>query len=73
MTGIGKYKSQESEERWGGPPSVPTTTWSEAGLMLANGALGVIYTPLSPVYAIAVSEGVMLGGRVGIQLELGKK
>ena len=70
---MGKFTSQEAEERWGGPPAVPTTTWSSAGLMLTHGALGVRYIPLAPVSAIAVSEGVMLGGRVSLKLEIGKQ
>ena len=73
MTGIGRFTSMEDKERWGGPPLVPTTTWILAGLMLAHGAFGVRYIPLAPVSLIAVSEGVILGGRVGLQLELGKK
>ena len=52
---------------------VPTNTWSVVGLMLAHGALLVRCIPLAPVSAIAVSEGVILGGRVGLQLELGLK
>ena len=68
VTGIGTFTLQEAEERWGGPPAVPTTTWGAVGLMLAHGALGVRYIPLAPVSAITVSEGVVLGGRVGIQL-----
>ena len=64
---------QDAEERWGGPQAVPTTTWGAVGLMLAHCALGVIYIPLAPVSAIMVLEGVMLGGRVGLQLELGEK
>ena len=52
---------------------MPTTTWSAAGFMLAHGAFGVRYIPLAPVSLIAVSEGVLLGGRVGLHLELGKK
>ena len=40
--------------------------------MLEHGAFGVRYIPLAPVSKIAVSEGVILGGRVGLQLELGK-
>ena len=52
---------------------VPTATWSAAGLILAHGAFGVRYIPLAPVSAIAVSEGVILGGRVDLQLEIGKK
>ena len=71
MTGIGRFTSTEAEERWGGPPAVPTTTWSMAGLMLSHGAFGVMYIPLALVSVIAVSEGVILGGRVGLQLELG--
>ena len=73
MTGIGRFTLQEAEELWGGPPSMPTTTWSVVGLMLAHGALGMRYIPLSPVSVIPVSEGVILGGSVGLQLELGKK
>ena len=41
--------------------------------MLAHGAFGVIYIPLAPVSAIVVLEGVILGERVVLQLELGKK
>ena len=41
--------------------------------MLAHGAFGVRYIPLGPVSTITVSEGVILGGRVGLHLELGKK
>ena len=41
--------------------------------MLAHGAFGVRYIPLAPVPAIAVSEGMILRGIVGLQLELGKK
>ena len=52
---------------------MPTTTWSAAGLMLAHGAFRVRYIPLAPVSAISVSEGVILGGRVGLQPELIKK
>ena len=70
MTGIGKFMLQEVEERWGGPPAVTTTTWRAVELMLAHGALGVRYILLAPVSAIVVSEGVMLGGRVGLQLKL---
>ena len=73
LTGKGKFTSQEEDKRWGGPPVVPTTTWCAAVLMLAHGDLGVRYIPLIPVSAIAVLEGVILGGRVGLQLELGKK
>ena len=73
MTGISRFTSQDTEERWGDPPLVPTTNWGAVGLMLAHGALGVRYIPLAPVSAIVVSEGVMLGVRVGIQLELGEK
>ena len=73
MTVIGRFMSQEDEEQWSGPTAVPTTTWSAVGLMLAHGALGVRYILLVPVSAITVSEGVMLGGRVGLQLELGEK
>ena len=68
MTGIGKFMLQEAEERWGGPPAVPNTTWSAAGLMFAHGAFGVRYIPLAPVSAIVVSEGVILGGRASLQL-----
>ena len=68
VTGIGRFMSQVAEERCGGPPAVPTTTWGAVGLMLAHGALGVRYIPLAPVSAIAMSEGVMLGRRVGLQL-----
>ena len=67
VTGIGRFTSQEAEERWGGPPTVPTTTWSAAGLMLEHGAFGVRCIPLAPVSTIAVLEGVILGGRVGLQ------
>ena len=73
VTGIDNFMSQEAEERWGGPPAVPTTTWSAAGLILAHGALGVRYIALEPLSVIAVLKGVMLGGRVGLQLELGEK
>ena len=72
MTGKGKFASQKSEERWGGPLAVPTNNWSAAGLMLAHGALGMRYIHLAPVSAFTVSEGVVLGGRVGLHLELGK-
>ena len=41
--------------------------------MLAHGALRVRYILLALVSAIAVSESVVLGGRVGLQLELGEK
>ena len=68
VTGIGWFTSQDAEERWDGPPVVPTTTWGTVGLMLAHGALGVRYILLAPVSAIAMSEGVMLGRRVGLQL-----
>ena len=70
-TGIGRFTLQEADEKWGGPPAAPITTWSAAGLMLAHGAFGVRYLPLAPMSAIAVSEGVILGGRVGLQIELG--
>ena len=73
VKGMVRFTPQVAEERWGGPPAVSTTTWSAIGLMLAHGALGVRYIPLAPVSAIAVSESVMLGERVGLQLELGKK
>ena len=43
---------------------MPTTNWSAVELMLAHGALGVRYIPLAPVFAIAVSEGVILVGMV---------
>ena len=64
--GISMFTLQEAEERWGGPPAVSTTNWSAAGLMLAHGAFGVRYIPLALVSAIAVSEGEILGGRVGL-------
>ena len=73
VIGIGRSMLQDAEERWGGPQAVPTTTWGAVGLMLAHCALGVIYIPLAPMSAIMVLEGVMLGGRVGLQLELGLK
>ena len=73
MKGIGKLTSQEADERWGGPPAVPTNTWCADGLILAHGALRERDILLAPVSAIAVSEGVVLGERVGLQLELGKK
>ena len=71
--GIGWFTPQEAEEQLGGPPEVTTTNWNAVGLMLANSALGVRYILLAPVSTITVSEGVMLGGRVGLKIELGKK
>ena len=50
-----------------------TTNWSTTVLMLAHDDFGVIYILLAPVCTIAVSGCVILGGRVGIQIELGKK
>ena len=41
--------------------------------MLEYGALKVRYILLAPVSMIAVLEGVILGGRVSLQLEIGKK
>ena len=73
MQGIVRFTFQEAEERWGGPPVVPTTNWSTVGLILAHCALGVRYILLAPVSSIAVSEGVLLGGRMGLHLELGFK
>ena len=52
---------------------MPTNTWGAVGILLYHGALGVRYIPLAPVSAIMVSEGVMLGERLGLQLELGEK
>ena len=71
MTGIGRFTSQKAEEIWGGPPELPTTTWSAAGLMLAHVALGVIFIPLALASAIAMSGDMILEGRVGLQLEIG--
>ena len=68
MTGIGRFTSQEAEEQWGVPTVVPPNTWSAFVLMLEDGALGMRYIPLAPVSAIAVSEGAMLGGRLGLQI-----
>ena len=73
MTCIVRFTSQEAEERLVGPPVVPTTTWSAAVLMLVHGDFVVRYIMLVPVSAIVVSEGVILGRRVGLQPELGKK
>ena len=55
------------EERWGGPPAVPAMTWSAFELMLAHGAFGVSEKPLVSVSAIAVSEGGLIVGGVGLQ------
>ena len=52
---------------------MPTNTWGAVGLLLDHCALGVRYIPLAPVSAITVTEGVMLGERLGLQLELGEK
>ena len=66
MTGIVRFTSQEAEELSGGTPSLPTSTWSAAGLMLVKGAFGVRYIPMAPVSVIVMSEGVILGVRVGL-------
>ena len=52
----------------GDPPAMPTTTWSVVGLMLAHGAVGLRYILLAPVSVIAVSEGVILVGRLVLQV-----
>ena len=31
----------DTEERWGGPPAVPTRTWSALGLVFVQRDLGV--------------------------------
>ena len=72
VTGNGRLPLQKADEQWGGPPAVPTTTWSAAGLILAHVAFGVRYIPLALVSSIAVLEGVIFGGRVVLQPELGK-
>ena len=36
-----RRRLQDADEWWGGPPDVPTSTWSMLGLTFTHGALGV--------------------------------
>ena len=63
----GRSKSQDSEDRFGGPPAVTTKICTADGLTLAQGALGVKYMPLALVSEISVFKGGRVGvGMVGI-------